>query len=173
MKDMTKTEIIETCANEIAYWTYRKTEFKDSNANKSIKSAEIVINMATLLDGNERFRPRPIPENKTWPRAFEMFNLGDMTEMLMKALCTKRRKFKVTNTLKYDWMIKGERFEIKASLNASSKNTPIKGEERILFVNQKGVWLIDNTDGAYNGKRLQATAEIGEYEEEISARLGF
>lgn len=170
---LNKNEIINKCNLEITYWQNRKETLKDTNANKSIKSAKIVANIATLIDENKTFDLRPIPENRTIAREFEMFNLGDITEMLVKAIATKRKNLKLSKAKAFDTIINGQRYEIKASLNASSKNTPIHNEKRIMFVNLKGVWIIDNEDGRYNGARLNSTAEIGEYASEISEMLGY
>ena len=167
-----KNEIENLCEKEIAYWTDRKNNLKDTNANKSIKSAKLVAEMAKCVDENKRFDLRPIPENKI-ARNFEMFNLGDCVELIVKSLYTKTKKLKISRAKTFDTIINGIRYEVKASMSASSKNTPIDNEKNILFVNQKGVWIIDNTDGTYKGARLGATVEIGEYATEIAERLGF
>lgn len=169
---LTKNEIANLCEKEVAYWQNRKENLKDTNANKSIKSAKIVVEMLNCVDEKKVFDLRPIPENKI-ARDFEMFNLGDCVEMIIKSLITKTRQLKLSKSKTFDTILDETRYEIKASLNASSKNTPINNEKNILFVNQKGVWIIDNHDGQYNGQRLGATVEVGEYADELAEMLGF
>ena len=107
----------------------------------------------------------------------QMVNTGDVVECIIKLVLHGKKSVTKSKADGYDIVLDGKRYEIKACLSHSSKNTKVKrATVPVLLVNQMGVWQMDIdeiNEYADRHGRLQPRGEYKCRHEKLSELLGY
>lgn len=170
--NITANELLNIIDSEKAF----QTAHRDTNTAKKLQALNLVEQFLLGLDKQKFSKLESVKNTGKYVRDFEMFNLGTAVELILKAYAHKRNYVVKSYAAGYDMIIDGVRYEVKASLSGTSKNTPLQKCKHVLLVNAKGVWLIDSDTAVASVDkygRFSPNAEIGEYFDELAELLGY
>ena len=149
----------------------------DNNTAKKLQAINLVEQFLLGIDTKHKFSDLESVKNTgKYIRNFDMFNLGTATELCFKAYANKGNYVVKSKAQSYDIIVNGKAYEVKASLSATSKNTPLKKCKRVCLINAKGVWLMEyNEAQQYVDKygRFSPNLEVGEYLTDIAYMMGY